>query len=90
MSEQNNVSERVVTLGSHVTIEYNDGDTETFLLRSGDEQDYDSRYAYSIQSALGKAVLNKCLNTPVAWETPSGAKIIATITSIEQSEDHGV
>lgn len=66
--------------GMVVTVRYDDGDTETFLLgvRGAEHGDIE---VYSVQSPLGSAILGARVGEKRTYQLPSGAQATVTVLS---------
>lgn len=68
--------------GVVVTVRFDDGDTETFLLGSREIAATTDVTVYSPESALGAAIMGRRAQETVSYETPSGATLKVTIVEI--------
>lgn len=64
--------------GMVLTVRYDDGDTETFLLGVRDD-DQSGLEVYSPQSPLGKAITGARPGEQRSYQVPSGANVTATL-----------
>jgi len=69
--------------GMVVTVRYDDGDTETFLIGSREETATADIEVYSPQSPLGKALTGAVVGDTRKYETPTGAIISVTLLTAE-------
>jgi len=69
----------VVEPGKVVTIAYDDGDTERFLLGAREIAATSDITVYSPDSALGTAIIGRSAGDTVTYTAPSGAKIQVSI-----------
>ena len=73
----------VVTHGTVVTVRYQDGDVDKFLLGSREEAATSSFDVYSPTSPLGAAVLGSTVEDTVTYELPNGRSMSVTIVAVE-------
>lgn len=76
------VGEGVAHVGQVITVEFSDGDTETFLLGSREEAAHATIDVLSPTSPLGAAVLNHEVGSKVRYQLPNGKDITVTITDV--------
>lgn len=72
----------VVNVGHKVTIKYDDGEHETFLLGSREEAAHVEIDVYSPDSPLGKALIGRAVGDSATYELPNGRGTL-TVTVIE-------
>jgi len=65
-----------------ITVEFADGDSETFLLGSREEAAHSSLDVLSPTSPLGAAVLNQEVGAKISYQLPNGKLISVTITEV--------
>ena len=76
------VGEGVAHIGQVITVEFADGDSETFLLGSREEASHASIDVLSPTSPLGSAVLNQEVGAKISYQLPNGKSISVTITDV--------
>ena len=76
------VGEGVAHIGQVITVEFSDGDTETFLLGSREEAAHATIDVLSPTSPLGAAVLNHEVGSKVSYQLPNGKDITVTIADV--------
>jgi len=74
--------EGLVNIGHKVTIKYQDGEHETFLLGSREEAAHVEIDVYSPDSPLGKALIGRAVGDSATYELPNGRGHL-TVTVIE-------
>jgi len=77
------VAEGVAHIGQVITVEFADGDSETFLLGSREEASHASIDVLSPTSPLGAAVLNHEVGAKISYQLPNGKEISVTITDVK-------
>jgi transcription elongation factor GreA len=77
-----NVGEGVAHIGQVITVEFADGDSETFLLGSREEAAHATIEVLSPTSPLGAAVLNHKVGSKINYQLPNGKVISVTITDV--------
>jgi transcription elongation factor GreA len=65
-----------------VTIKFDDGDTETFLLGSREEAAHATIDVYSPTSPLGAAVMGRRSGESVTYALPNGRELTVEITDV--------
>lgn len=75
-------AEGKATHGTVVTVEFPDGDTETFLLGSREEAAHASIDVYSPTSPLGGAVLDRSVGESATYELPNGRSLTVEIIEV--------
>ncbi len=73
----------VVEVGKVISITYDDGDTEQFLLGSREIGATTDLTVYSPDSAMGTAIAGKKTGDKVTYSAPSGARISVTVVAAE-------
>lgn len=73
----------VVTHGTVVTVRYEDGDVDKFLLGSREEAATSSLDVYSPTSPLGAAILGAEVEKTVTYDLPNGKQMAVTIINVE-------
>lgn len=76
-----------VDIGNTVTVDYGDGDTETYTLLGSDDAKWGVvSGAISTNSPLGRAIRGKSQGDTTRFETPDGRKIDVKIDKIDKGE----
>ena len=75
--------EGTATHGTIVTVKYDDGDTETFLLGSREETALSDIAVYSPTSPLGAAVLGADVDSTVTYELPNGSSMSVQVVDVK-------
>jgi transcription elongation factor GreA len=75
------VSDGVAGPGMYVTVRYDDGDEESFLIGSREEAETAGVEVYSAASPLGKALTGAAEGDTVEYATPTGATIKVQLVS---------
>lgn len=73
----------VATHGTIVTVRYEDGDVDKFLLGSREEAAHSEIDVYSPTSPLGAAVLGAEVEQTVTYELPNGKQMSVTVTAVD-------
>jgi transcription elongation factor GreA len=73
----------VAGAGMVVTVQFADGDEETFLIGSREEAAVTDMTVYSAQSPLGLALAGKAPGTSVSYTAPNGRDITVEIIKVE-------
>lgn len=77
------VEDGVAAVGRVVTVEFDDGDQEVFLLGSREEVAHSTREVLSPSSPLGAAVIGKRIGEDVAYTLANGRTITVTIADVQ-------
>lgn len=77
------VEDGVAAVGRVVTVEFDDGEQETFLLGSREEAAHSDIEVLSPQSPLGAAVIGKRVGEDVTYQLANGRGITVTIADVK-------
>ena len=72
-----------ISIGHVVTVEFSDGDKETFWLASREEAQHATMDVYSPDSPLGQAVLGKKAGDETGFELPNGKTVSVKIIEVK-------
>jgi len=72
----------VIAVGHKVTVKYDDGEHETFLLGSREEGAHVEIDVYSPESPLGQALIGRAVGDSATYELPNGRGAL-TVTVVE-------
>ena len=77
------VEDGVAAVGRVVTVEFDDGEQEVFLLGSREEVAHSAREVLSPSSPLGAAVIGKRIGEDVTYALANGRTITVTIADVQ-------
>lgn len=77
------VEDGVAAVGRVVTVEFDDGEQEVFLLGSREEVAHSEREVLSPSSPLGAAVIGKRIGEDVSYALANGRTITVTIADVQ-------
>jgi regulator of nucleoside diphosphate kinase len=78
ISEENEIPNDVIRFNSFVTIETNDGWSNTFQLVSPTESNFADK-KISVLTPMGSAVIGYAENDEIQWEFPGGVKTLKVV-----------